>query len=221
MTTPAFCTEADVRAVIALNASSGSNYSADTINSNIRSAAWFLERATNRIARNETDLTLKFSTQGRVAIHIPGLRSPSEVLLNTASLSEDESYWLIPDAMQSGVHTAIQFRAFSRGYDSNWYKAIPDWFDRNLDSPKWQYADRMSLPNDLTIRGAWGYTDATLPEPWRQANKVLAAYYTLHSDVLLSSVRVVEGGAFDLSQYPIEIQSFVTDWKTGTEAVGL
>lgn len=221
MTTPAFCTEADVRAVIELNAAASSNYSSDTINSNIRSAAWFLERVTHRIARNETSLTLTFSTQGQTSLYIPGLRSAAAVTLNGAALVDSSSYWLIPDALQTGVYTGIQFRAYARGFDPGWYLSIPDWFDRNLDSPKWQSADRLSLPNDLVIDGAWGYTDATLPEPWRHANKVLAAYYTLHSDVFLSSVRVVEGGAFDLSQYPIEVQSFVSDWSSGKQAVGL
>ena len=221
MTTPAFCTEADVREVIKLNASASSDYSSDLIGSNIRSAAWFLERVTKRIARDETDLSLKFSTHGRAATFIPGLRSASSVTLNGSTLTEDESFWLIPDDQQTGVFTGIQFRAFTRGSDPQWYLSYPDWFDRNLDSPKWRPEWTASLPNDLVIRGAWGYTDATLPEPWRHANKALAAYYTLHGDVMLSSVRVVEGGSFDLSQLPIEVQTFVADWSTGKQAVGL
>lgn len=222
MTTPAFCTEQDVRTVVELNAAASSTYSSDTINSNIRSAAWFLERATKRIFRNETDLTLTFSTNNAAAVPLPGLRGVTSVALNGAALNQDTTYWLLPDSQQSGLFTGIQLRAFTRGSGPNWYLAYPDWFDRNLDSPKWTQAQfEGGLPNDLVIEGSWGYTDATLPEPVRDANKRLAAWLTLRSDALLSGVRVTEGGAFDLSNMPTEVQMFVADWSLGKQAVGL
>ena len=221
MTTPTFTTEAAVRAIIDLNAAATSRYSSDTIGSNIRTAAWYLERATQRMFRDETS-TLKFTTNNQASTYIPGLRTASSVTLNGATLAADSSYWLIPDVQQSGVFTAVQTRPFNRGSGSNWYLGIPDWFDRNLDSPKWNAGLREgSLPNDLVITGNWGYTDTTLPEPIRDATTRLAAFLTLRSDALLSGARQTDVGIFDLSAWPIEVQSFVHSWRTGAQAVGL
>lgn len=222
MTVPAFTTEAAVRAIIDLNASVSSRYSSDTIASNIRSSAWFLERATGRIFRDEPALTLKFTTNNQAAVFLPGLRTAGTVSLNGAGLTVDSSYWLIPDVQQTGVATGIQLRPFTRGNNDNWYLGIPDWFERNLDSPKWNAGYRNgSLPNDLVIAGAWGYADANLPEPIRDANTRDAAWLTLRSDALLSNARATEAGIFDLSNRPTEVQQFIASWKTGPQAVGL
>lgn len=215
----AFTTEAAVRAILDLNGAATSRYSPDTIASNIRASAYFLERATNRIFRNETNLTLKFTTNNADTVYLPGLRTASSVLLNGVALVDGQSYWLVPDAQQTGVSLAISFHPFG-GFD---YRGYPDWFDRNLDSPKWQslQQSRRSLPNDLAVGLTWGYADADLPEPVRDANTRHAAWLTLRSDALLSGARATETGIFDLSALPIEVQQFVASWKSGPQAVGI
>jgi hypothetical protein len=70
-----------------------------------------------------------------------------------------------------------------------------------------------------SIAGAWGYTDATLPEPVRDANTRDAAWLTLRSDALLSGARATDQGIFDLSSRPVEVQAFVHEWRTGKQAV--
>lgn len=218
MTVPAFCTEADVRTLIELESDpADSKYGSGLIASNIRSAAWFLERATHRIFRNEPSLTLRFTTNGEASIGLPGLRSVGTVSLNGSSLTDGETFHLIPDAQQSDIYTAMQFRAFGTGQGNDFLR-YPDWFDRNLDSPYWRGRSFNSLPNDLVIAdSAWGYTDAALPEPVRDANKVLAAWKTLRPDAFLSGARATESGVFDLSQFPIEVQSFVSEWRLGSQ----
>lgn len=217
MTTPAFTTEAAVREVLDLNAATTSRFTSQLIASNIRSASWLLERATGRIFREETSLTLKFTTNNEASIHLPGLKTASSVTLSGSALEADSSYWLVPDTQQTGQYTQVQFRPFGDGLD---YRAYPDWFDRNLDSPKWRYAGG-SLPNDLVIAGAWGYADADLPAPVRDAATRLAAFLCLRSDALLSGARATENGIFDLSQWPIEVQAFVSSWKNGQQAAGV
>lgn len=217
MTTPALTTEAAVRSVLELEADGSSKYGSGLIGSNIRSASWFLERATGRIFRDEPNLTLKFTTNGAASIYLPGLRTVGSVTLNGAALTEDSTFWLIPDAQQTGVSLAIQFRAFG----SADYRNRPDWFDRNLDHPYWRAGQSSSLPNDLVIAAAWGYEEPDLPEPVRDAAKVLAAFKTLRPDAFLSGAKATENGIFDLSQFPVEVQSFVSEWKTGPQAVGL
>lgn len=219
MTVPAFVSEQSVRDIIDLNASGTSRYSSDLIGSNIRAASYFLERATERIFHDEPTLTLKFTTHNADTVYLPGLRSVTSLSLSGTAFVADQSYWLIPDAMQTGVYLAASFHPYGTGD----YRSNPEWFDRNLDSPKWQslQSSRRSLPNDLVIAGAWGYTDATLPEPVRDATKRLAAWLTLRSDALLSGARVTDAGIFDLSNMPTEVQAFVASWKSGPQAVGL
>lgn len=219
MTVPALCSEAAVREILTLNGASTSQYSSDLIGSNIRDASWFLERATGRIFRDEPTLTLKFTTNNQASIFIPGIRTASSVTWAGAALTADTSYWLIPDVQQSGVYIACQLRPFNRGGD---YHAYPDWFDTNKDSPKWQAGLREgSLPLDLVIAGAWGYTDSTLPEPVRRNTARTAAWMTIRSDALLSGAKATDTGIFDLSSMPTEVQAFVTSWKNGVQAVGM
>lgn len=220
MTPPQLCSVASVREYMALNSSSSdSKYSDDTIGSNIKAAGWYLERATGRRFADRTE-TLKFTTNGQAFLPIPGFRTVTSVTLQGAALTADSTYYLIPDVQQTGVYTGVQFRAFSnRGND---YRSNPEWFDRNLDRYPFGSPGFTSLPNDLSIAGDTGYTDAALPEPVRHATKVLAGYYTKRPDSILSGgITTPDGGIFDLSNLPIEVQSFIAEWRVGSYASGL
>ena len=209
-----------VRDYLSLNApGTDSKYSDATIGSNIKSAGWTLERACGRYFGDVTK-TLKFSTEGRAQLYIPGLRTATSVTLQSTALVADETYWLLPDVQQTGVYTGIQFRAFSQpSAGGQWYLGNPEWFDRNLDSPYYAASGGV-IPNDLVIVGAWGYVANTEPDPILLATKALAAWYTLRPDALLSGLRVTpEGNIFDLSRLPTEVAAFIADWKTGEQAV--
>lgn len=213
MTVPSFVSASSVRAYLGLNDpnATDSKYSDGTIGSNIRAASWTLERATGRIFGDKT-ATLLFTTNGGAYVTIPGLRTATAVALQSATLTANTSYWLIPDAQQSGIYTGAQIRAF--GASGSSYLSNPEWFDRNLDSPKYGYR-YSSLPNDLSITGSWGYVDP-VPEPILHATKVLAAYYTKRPDAILSGSLVTPDGNFvNLSQLPVEVVSFVTEWRVG------
>lgn len=216
-------TETAVREYMELNSpGSTSRYTAGTLGSNIRAAQGFLERKTGRVFE-DTSETRKFTTNGAAFLAIPGLRSASSIMLQGSALTADSTYYLIPDAQQTGVHTGIQFRAFgtaASGY--GWWRGNPEWFDRNLDHPHFP-ANRgysmTSLPNDLVIDGAWGWTDAQMPEDVRHNVKVLAAYYTWRPDALLTGARATPGGdVIDLSQLPIETQLFIASWNASSFA---
>lgn len=222
MTAPTLVTAASVREYMGLNTSStDSRYSDATIGSNVRSAGALLERRTGRLYGDQT-LTLKFTTNGRTLTAIPGLRAATSIVLNSATLTADQTYYLVPDVQQTGVYTGLQLRAFqthaSRG---PWYLGNSEWFDRGLDLPYPGGGQFTSLPNDLVITGTWGYTDALLPEEVRHATKVLAAYYTKRPDALLSGGLTTEGGAFDLSAYPIEVQDFIRHWTVSSYVTGV
>jgi hypothetical protein len=227
VTAPAFVTAAQVREYLELNdPGSSSKYSDATIGSNIRAASYTLERVTHRWFADRTATTLKFTTNGAASVLLPGLRTATTVTMQGAGLTEDSTYWLVPDDAQSGVFTALQVRPFASGRAGAWWLSNPEWFDRNLDSPFYP-ANRgygyTSLPNDLVIVGDWGYEDDdNFPEPIRLATKALAGYYTLHPSALLSGAQSTgEGNIFDLSRLPIEVQSFVAEWRLGQQAASV
>jgi len=217
MTAPAFVSATSVRDYMGLNSpATTSQYTDDTIGSNIRAASWMLERATGRIF-NDSTRTLLFTTNGAAYLTIPGLRTASSVTLQSSALTANSTYFLIPDSQQTGLYTGIQFRAFGTRDGGPWWLSNPEWFDRNLDSPKASAGNYASLPNDLSITGTWGFVDdSTFPEPIRHATKVLAAYYTKRPDAILSGALVTPDGNFvNLSSLPIEVQQFVTEWRVG------
>lgn len=212
--------EQAVRDYLTLNVDSTSRYTDATIGSNIRAAAEFIERATNRYFANRLAMTYLVTTEGAAGVTLPGLRTATTVTLGgTVLAAGDDGYHLLPDAFQTGVYIGMQFRPYGTRYDGPAYLGRSDWFDRNLDSPKWPGnwgSAGGSLPNDLSILGDWGYTDALMPEAARQANKVLAAYFTIRPQALLSGASISpDGSAFDLSDFPPEFRRFVDLWRLG------
>jgi hypothetical protein len=187
------------------------------IGSNIAAASGNLQRWTGRQFEPQGSnlaVTKRFTTNGQAYMVLPGLVSASSVTLQGTTLEADTTYWLIPDRLNTGVHTAIQLRAFGR-YD---YRSNPEWFDRNLDHPRWFGS---TLPNDLAIAGHWGHFP--YPPELMHATTVLAGYYTLRSDALLAGTvnRLEQGVIFDLSQLPIEVQNFVDQWRLREQAVAI
>jgi hypothetical protein len=212
-----FVTPAMVRDYLQANATTG-QWSNSLIGSNIAAASADLQRWTHRQfeANSNTAVIKRFTTNGAAYLPIPDLRSASSVQLQGVALEADSTYYLIPDPMNTGVNLGIQFRSFG----TSDYRSNPEWFDRNLDSPRWQArSGAWSLPNDLAIAGYWGHVP--LPDPLLHATTALAGYYVLRSDALLSGAinRLEQGTIFDLSQLPIEVRRFVEDWKVGPSLV--
>jgi len=211
MTAPSLTFVGAVRDFLELEPNSTSRYTDETIGSNIRTATWFLERATGRLFSDRTK-AMTFSTNGAPHMTIPGLRTATSVTLGGSALTADSTYWLVPDSQQTGVFTGIALRAFTRT-DGPWYMGVADWWDRGLDMPNGPRTGN-TMPNDLVITGSWGYADADVPEPVRFATKVLAAFWTKYPDaVLIGSAATAGGGAIDLSGFPLPVQQFITDWR--------
>lgn len=157
--------------------------------------------------------TRSFSTWGRASLTIPDLRVAAGVTLNGVALVADESYYLIPDHNQSGVFTGIEL-------PQNRYALSPglNTFDINYNHLG---SRRDTLPNDLVIDGgAGGWGHIPLPDELLQATKVLAAYYTIRPDALLSGAKQTpEGNTFDLSGLPPEVDEFIRNWKIAPDTV--
>lgn len=225
MTTTMFVTEADVRDYLTLNAAASSGYSSALITSNIKAASAWIERATNRYFGDRPALTLTLTTQGVAAVDLPGFRSVTSVTKNNTALTANETYWLLPDAMATGLYTGISFRAFLPRPDGPNYLHFSDWFDRNLDSPLWpgNWAPNYgSLPNDLVVVGDAGYADADLPYDLRLAVKAQASLYTLGKDqTATGSLVTPDGNIVDLTGLARIVNEFVSTWRIGLGAVSV
>lgn len=205
-----FITAADVRTFANVTATTG-RYSDGALSSNILAAQGFLQRETGRLFEKRDATTLKFTTEGRAQSSLPDLRTATSVTWDGTTLVEGESYWLIPDAKQSGVYVGIQLSSFRR--EGKWYYSNPEWWDRGLDWPR----HGSSEPDDLLITGDWGWDP--LPYDVLHAVKVLAAWYTKRADaVLANAVQGPDGAILDYSTLPPEVASVIRDYGRGEQA---
>lgn len=184
------------------------------IGSNILVASAALQRLTNRQFEVQSN-TKVFTTRGRASLTIPDLISASAVTLNGSALTQDSSFYLIPDAQNTGVFTAIDLPQYRNRFD---YRSYSDWFDKNYDSPLYQQRLQNGIPNDLSITGVWGHVP--IPDELAHATKVLAAWYTKRPDAVLSNtIQTPEGNILDLSRMPPEVQGFVQQWRIPLDEV--
>lgn len=203
-------TAADVRTFANLSGTTG-RYADAALNSNILVAQHYIQREAGRLFETRTAATLHFTTEGRAQLALPDLRSATSVVHDGATLTANESYWLIPDAKQSGVYVAIQLRVFQR--EGAWYYSNPEWWDRGLD---WRQP-LTSEPNDLVITGDWGWDP--VPYDVLHAVKVMAAWYTKRADALLANaVANPEGAILDYSQVPPEVTAVIRAYMRGEQA---
>lgn len=179
-----------------------------------------LQRATGRLILSSASNTAKtFSTNGVAVLSIPDLRTASTVTMAGSTLTQDETFHLIPSAQDQTIFTSIQVRPFRGPYTSSyWYLGYPEWYDRNLDSPRFGAGYDRGLPNDLVITGLWGWT--TTPNSWQLATMSLAGYYLKHADSLLVGAGVTaEELVLDFSEYPAEVRRLISDWQLGEQVV--
>lgn len=203
---PAFVNASNVRAYLTVTGITG-QWDAALIGSNISAASGYLQRRTGRQFEAQVAATKKFSTHGKAYLTIPDLRTVTSVTLNDATLTADETYYLIPDRNNSGVFVGIEFP----GYRSRWSKGLND-FDINYNHLRWGGLAFDTLPNNLVIVGDWGHVP--LPDELLQATVVLAGWYTIRPDALLANAKQTpEGNVFDLSGLPVEVTEFISAWK--------
>lgn len=206
-----------VRDYLALETDSTSRYSDATINSNLSAASAFLQRATNRYFENQAAFTYTATSYGGAFIDIPGARTVTSVSRDTIALTLNETYWTVPDTMQTGVIIGVQLYPVGPLYRP------PTWFDRGTDLPDYQIrslAGYGSLPYDISVVGDFGYVDpvASVPE-YGIALKVYAAWLTKRPDALLSGgTATPDGNIIPLEELPPEVSEFIAAWKIGSHS---
>ncbi len=212
-----FATAIQLRTYIDTSKATG-RYTDEHLNFLLETASNTLERATGRIiTASASNTTRTFTTHGRALVTVPDLRVATTLTIAGSSLTADETYWLIPSAQAPDIYTAVQTRPL-HGATDRWYLHYRDWFDRNLDSPRFASGFSRGLPNDLVITGLWGWTSP--PPQWRLAAMALAGYFLKHSDALLSGGGVTaEELVIDFSQFPSEVRQLIKDWQLGEQVV--
>ncbi len=220
---------AQVRAYLSLEAGNPTNSpskSTEQIESNILAAQEVLERATRRWFVNRPATTYTATTMLRAIVPVPGFRAFTSVSAYGSALVVNQAVWPLPDAQNSGIYTALQFRPF-RGDLHEWWIANPQWWDAALDNPFYPgnygggYA-WTSMPNDLSVVGDGGYAPGSEPFSWLLAVKQLAAFYTLQPAALLAATIVTpQGGVISYADLPDTVVNFINSWRTGQQAVSV
>jgi len=179
-----------------------------------------LERDTGRTFAYSSNVSRTYSTDGQASLvirDVPAYGSNTRtVTLGGVTLTEGSGYWLLPDRRNPDVSVTIQLRFYDTTR-AGWYKADPQWWDKNLDT---LYAHG-GTPNDLVISGTEGHA---LPVPGDVVGmeKVMAAllYWQAKSGAS-GTVNTPTGETIDLTQDPIGYDQFVRDWKIRTAVAGV
>ena len=223
-----------VRDYLVLNAvPSTSQYTDATISSNIEAAQSELEQACSRYFAPRTYTAQnpwRKTTMYAPVVSIPGFRSFTTVSWSGSILAVDANdpvnpgLWALPDALNTGVYTALQFRPYRSDY-GYWWLSDPLWFDKNLDSPFYpgNYGGGVaytSMPNDLLIVGEAGYDPdlaqgiyGSPPPAVLQAVKALASWHTMRPASVFSDVATTpQSNTLPYSSFPPEVQSFIASW---------
>ena len=171
------------------------------------------ERDTGRTFASGSNTTRTYSTNGDalIAIHDRPFTDPSRVVSwNGATLIEGTNAWFLPDRRDQNISTSLQIRTFDVGR-AEWYKADPQWFDKNLDHPRYP----VGSPNDLTISGVIGH-----PFPRDEVSGAIlildAFLYWRAKSGATGSAYTITGEEILLSQTPPEYQDFVRTWRIRT-----
>jgi hypothetical protein len=184
------------------------------IDSAASNASIMAERDTGRVFAVSSNVTRRYSTDGQAAITIhdrPYTDTVRTVSLGGAALTADQGYWFLPDRRNPDVSVTIQLRPFDTSR-ADWYKAYPNWFDANLDSPRWLAG---GAPNDLVITGVEGHP--TLPADVKQAVLELAAFlYWSAKSGASGFVQTPQGDQVELGDYPQSYKDMVRNWRIRT-----
>lgn len=178
-------------------------------------ASAMAEQDTSRIFAVTSNVTHRYSTDGQASLVIhdrPYNDATRVVTVNGVTMVEGTNVWFLPDRRNQDVSATIQLRYYDTSVP-HWWAADPQWFDKNLDSPR--YLISSGSPNDLVITGTVGHP--TLPNDVRMAVLELAAWlYWRAKGGASSYVSTLTGEEIDLSVLPMVYQLMVRNWTIRT-----
>lgn len=184
------------------------------IASALANAITMAERDTSRVFSVASNVTTRYSTDGQSSLVIhdrPYSDSTRVVTLSGVTQTEGTNVWFIPDRRNGDVTATVQLLHYDTSR-AGWYRVSPDWFDRNLDSPR----RGVSEPNDLVITGVVGHPNAS--GDIHQGILELAAFlYWRERGGASGFVQTPQGDQVELSSdYPEAYQRLVSNWRIRT-----
>lgn len=177
-------------------------------------ASAMAERHTGRIFGVSSNVTLRYSTDAQSSLTIhdhPYNDATRTVSLGGAAMTEGSSVWFLPDRRNPDVSITIQLRPYDTS-QADWYKAVPNWWDANMDSPRYLAS---GAPNDLVIVGTVGHP--VTPGDVKAGTLELAGYlYWRAKGGASSFAELLTGTEVDLALLPMAYQVMVQNWKVRT-----
>lgn len=190
------------------------------ISSCIVNAEARLERDTGRTFSYSSNVSRTYSTDGQASLvirDVPSYGSNTRtVTLGGVTLMAGVGYWLLPDRRNPDVSVMIQLRFYDRSRP-DWYKADPQWWDKNLDSPRYP----QGTPNDLIITGDEGHALPVPGDVVGMETVMAALLYWQAKSGASGTVNTPTGETIDLSQNPVGYDQFVRDWRIRTAVAGV
>ena len=182
-----------------------------------------VESDTGRTFAYTSNTTSTYSTDGEAVVRVrdmPAAASNSRtVRLSGAVLTANVNYWLLPDRNNPQVSTMLQIRPFDRSHPM-WYKAFPNWFDANMDSPR--YWATIGSPNDLVIDGPEGHPTPVPADVVGMIKLKCQLLYWQNKAGASGTVATPTGDLIDLSSRdPVGYDEFVRGWRIRTAVAGV
>lgn len=176
-----------------------------------------IEQDTGRTFSYSSNVTRTYSTDGAASLMIRDVPSAASntgtVTLSGAALTYGTGYWFLPDRRNPDVSVTIQLRLYDRSR-RDWYKANPNWWDANMDSPR--YALAIGSPNDLVIAGPEGHPTPTPGDVVGMCKVMSALLYWQAKSGASGTVNTPTGETIDLTANPVGYDEFLKSWRTGT-----
>ena len=183
-------------------------------------ASAMAEADTGRYFSVQSNVTTRYSTDGQASLVIhdrPYNDATRTVTVNGVTYTENTNVWFLPDRRNQDVVTTVQLRYYDTS-TPNWYKVSSNWFDANMDSPR--FAIVAGIPNDLVIVGTVGHP--VMPGDVKAAVLELAAWLYWRSKGGASSyAETLTGTDVDLSLLPMSYQLMVRNWEIRTAVAAI
>jgi hypothetical protein len=182
-------------------------------------ASAMAERDTGRIFAVASNVTLLYSTDGQRAITIhdhPYNDTTRTIRFNGAVLTEGTNVWFLQDRRNPSVAVIVQLAPFT----PEWFVHNFNWFDANMDSPRYLARITSGMPNDLEIAGTVGHP--VTPPDVKQAVLELAGWlYWRAKGGASGVVDTVTGTEVDVTLLPMAYQVMVRNWRIRTAVAGV
>jgi hypothetical protein len=172
------------------------------------------QRDTGRTFAYSSNNVRDYSTDGQFIVQVadmPKTDATRVVTLTGVTLTEGQTYWLLPDRRNPDISTTIQLAAFDRTRQ-DWFKSDPQWWDKNLDNFWRRYG---AMPLDLRISSFLGHP-VWSSDIFEQVIFLATWFYWRKKSGASGVIQTPTGEEIDLGAEPVSSPVFVRNWRVRT-----